>query len=362
MRRAFSILELSISLAIAGIVVAAAASAGVTITRLMKLEGKKSSADQDARRLVEFLLSDVQTVGGGQVRPWMGLWVENDCEERLPLPECPNDSDRITLVDVDFNRGSCSVVAVSPTTVTFERLPALDGSANPGPCCYEWDGVPTSGPEDQYFDAALMFVRGRDEWAVRYATSEVDPANCVYGLSGINPLAAWSSDVPGQAPIESDEFVTVFSDQSTVTAVTLRTLYVDDSDPQNIGRLPRLMEWRDTTPPNGQFDAEEVSLVFPGVLNLQVALGYDALPDDGRITDTRSTADEWVGNAVGDTQTGMPSSAQRMASVGVITGVKAVEPGARTLQVLDGPSISNPSLILRRAQGRALLRNVAVFY
>jgi hypothetical protein len=51
-----------------------------------------------------------------------------------------------------------------------------------------------------------------------------------------------------------------------------------------------------------------------------------------------------------------------MAQVGVITGVRAVEPGARTLQVLNGPSVTDSKLILRRALGKALLRNVAVSY
>ena len=67
-------------------------------------------------------------------------------------------------------------------------------------------------------------------------------------------------------------------------------------------------------------------------------------------------------NVTSDGATGLTTTGLRMAQVGVITGTRAVEPGARTLQVLDGPTVNNPSLILRRAVGKALLRNVAVFY
>ncbi len=363
MRRAFSILELAISLAIAGIVVAAAASAGVVVTKLLKLEGKKSAADQDARRLVDFVLSDLQTVGGGQVRPWMSLWVENNPtagRDGLPTPNPDEPNDRVTLIDVDFNRGSCDVVAVSSNTITFEHLPAPPGSPDPGPCCYAWDAPPISGPADQYVDQPLMFVKGRDEWAVRYATSEVDATNCVYGHSGVNPLADWTGTA-GAVPVLDGDFETTFATDSTVTPISIRTLYVDEDD-GGVDRLPRLMEWVDRNNNAILDDGDDNSVVFPGVLSFHVALGYDAAPDDGRITDSGDTADEWVGNASGDTQAGLPGASQRMAAVGVITGVKAVEPGTRTMQVLDGPAITSSNRILRRASGRALLRNVAVFY
>ena len=113
---------------------------------------------------------------------------------------------------------------------------------------------------------------------------------------------------------------------------------------------------------NATVDDDEVRLVFPGVMNFQLALGFDSNPDNGRVVDSRTSTDEFVGNVASDGAAGLSAVGLRMAQVGVITGTRAVEPGARTLQVLDGPTVTNPSLILRRAVGKALLRNVAVFY
>jgi prepilin-type N-terminal cleavage/methylation domain-containing protein len=364
-RRGFSLLELSIAMAMAGIVVAAAASTGVVVSRLMKTEAKKSHADADSRRLVDFVLTNLQGVGGGPVRPWMATWVEpQGCAERAGLPAC-GDSDRVTLVDVDFKRGSCVVQEIlkEGTQVRFQ------GPDPNGRCCYHWGGIPTNGPPDQYQNQPLMFVRGRDRWAMRIASTEVDAATCTYGLTGVDPLAGWTAPAglpAGNAPVTAADFVSTFDTKdATATVVGVRTLFIESDSPGPAPRLPRLLEWQDgagTGVSNGVVERNEVRLVFPGVLSFHVALGYDSAPDDGNVVDTGTNADEWFGNASGDVMTNLRLPGLRMAEVGIITGVRAVEPGTRTLQVLDGAPVTSSSLMLRRAVGRALLRNVAVFF
>jgi prepilin-type N-terminal cleavage/methylation domain-containing protein len=373
-RRGFSLLELSVSLAIAGIVVAAAASTGVVVTRILKLDGKKSTADQDSRRLVDFVLGNLQSVGGGQVRPWMAMWHEQGgavagggCPARNGLPPC-GTSDRITLVDVDPARAGCTIVSVASDglSVQFSRP---GGGSNP--CCYAWNGTPTDPSlPDQYDGQPLMFVSGRSNWALRVATSELNASSCQYGLApaAVSHFSNWTpvTGAPaGSFPVPASDFVTVFGtgSENTATPVRPRTLYVQPETDATSTRLPRLVEWFDANG-NATMDPtlNEVRLVFPGVMNFQLALGYDSNPDNGRVLDTRSTTDEFFGNVTSDSATGLITTGLRMAEVGVITGTRAVEPGARTLQVLDGPTVNNPSLILRRAVGKALLRNVAVFY
>lgn len=385
MRRGFSVLELSISLAIAGIVVAAAASSGVVITRILKLDGKKSTADSDSRRLVDFVLSNLQSVGGGPVRPWMAIWHEQGdhdqgdgtepsggCLGRNGLPPC-GTSDRITLIDVDPARGACSIVdVVDANTVRFARIDDDDDDDGvPAPCCYMWDGDPTDATmPDQYANQPLMFVAGRNQWALRIATNEEDPSDCSYGLKPdtVSHFSNWTTGPPaGNAPVPAISFVTTFGagSDNTATPVRPRTLFVEkDPEPRSgppSTRLPRLVEWFDGNA-NATVDDDEVRLVFPGVMNFQLALGFDSNPDNGRVVDSRTSTDEFVGNVANDGAAGLSAVGLRMAQVGVITGVRAVEPGARTLQVLDGPSVTNSKLILRRALGKALLRNVAVSY
>jgi prepilin-type N-terminal cleavage/methylation domain-containing protein len=355
-RSGFTILELSIALAIAGIVVAAAASTGVTVSRLLKLEAKKSQADADSRRLVDFVLTNLQGVGGGPVRPWMGTWLERQgCLARNGLPPCL-DNDRLTLVDVDLNRGSCIIDAVTPTMIDFQ-------DPDPGsPCCYAWDGMPDGGPVDQYAGMAVMLVNGPSRWAVVVATSELDPITCQYGLSGIEPLSEWTGPV-GTAPIPGDQIAAAFPSGSSVTPIVLRTLFVE-SDGAGQPGLPRLVEWQDgaVVESDGLVTGGEVRLVFPGVVRFHVALGFDSAPLDGSVTETGGADDEWFGNASGDTLVGLVPTGLRMAEVGVVSAVAAVDPGPRTLQVLDGAPFSSDRLMLRRAKGRTMLRNIATFF
>lgn len=361
-RRAFTLLELSIALAVAGIVVAAAAATGVTVSRILKLEAKKSHADADSRRLVDFVLSNLQAVGGGPVRPWMAAWVEQQgCPARPngSLGACDGRNDRLTLVDVDFNRGSCTMLSMTSTQIVFQPPDPLTGL-----CCFHWDGTPESGAPDQYAGQALMLVSGRDRWAVRIGSSDVSThGTCVYGLTAVDPLQGWTGTA-GNAPVLNAQLATTFGFGATATPVVIRTLFVE-SDGLGEPRLPRLVEWQDgavSGTSNGAVDTGEVRLVFPGVVRFHVALGYDSSPTDGLVTTTGTTTDEWFGNATGDTLTGLQAVGLRMAEVGVVTAVGAVEPGSRTFQVLDGPVITSDRLMMRRASGRALLRNVAVFF
>ena len=383
MRRGFSVLELSISLAIAGIVVAAAASSGVVITRILKLDGKKSTADSDSRRLVDFVLSNLQSVGGGPVRPWMAIWHEQGdhdqgdgtepsggCLGRNGLPPC-GTSDRITLVDIDPNRAPCVIEeVVNDTTVRFARVEDDDeDDGDPPRCCYGWDGeIESTDPDDQFVNQPLMFVAGRNQWALRIATNEVNASDCSYGLEPdtVSHFSNWTTGSPASnAPVPATSFVATFGagGDNTATPVRPRTLFVEtdpETDPPST-RLPRLVEWFDENA-NATVDDDEVRLVFPGVMNFQLALGFDSNPDNGRVVDSRTSTDEFVGNVANDGAAGLSAVGLRMAQVGVITGVRAVEPGARTLQVLNGPSVTDSKLILRRALGKALLRNVAVSY
>jgi len=274
------------------------------------------------------------------------------------LDACDGLNDRLTLVDVDFNRGSCVIQSMTATSIDFD-----DPDPVTGLCCYDWAGVPQNGAVDQYVGQPLMVVTGRSRWAIRIASSEENATTCTYGLTGVDPLSGWTGTA-NNAPVVGSQLATTFGAGSTVTPVVVRTLFVE-SDGAGAARLPRLVEWQDGAVDgvsNGTVDTGEVRLVFPGVVRFHVALGYDSNPTDGVITSTGTTTDEWFGNASGDLLTGLQAVGLRMAEVGVVTAVGAVEPGSRTFQVLDGPAITSDRLMMRQASGRALLRNVAVFF
>ena len=143
----------------------------------------------------EFLLGELQATGGGPVRPWMAIWHEEQgCGERNSLPACAPNTDRVTLVDVDFARSSCSVTAIGSNFASFEAGPTA------GSCCYDCDGEP-SDPDlpNQYHGLPLMFVRGRDQWAIRTVTSETDRATCTLGLTGVDHyFTDWTATTGGR--------------------------------------------------------------------------------------------------------------------------------------------------------------------
>ncbi len=360
--RAFTIIELAISMAIAGIVVAAATTAAVNVTRLLKLESKKSIADQDARRLVDFVIGRMQGAAGAQVRPWMAMWLEENCAARNGLPAC-DGHDRLTIIDVDNFRDSCSIQSITSSTITFAPPVA-------GVCCYDWPATATANPlvPNQFHNQTLMLVNGRDLWTMVTTSSETgnrnDPATptCAFGMTGIRPLSQWADAQTSLAPFNGAG--------ASAQAVAARTLYLGSPASASafaVTAVPatatpplHLLEWFDDDY-NMQVDVGESRVVFPGVYDLQVSLGYDD-PEDGRILDNNTPTDQWLGNAAETGPNPFERSSLRMAGIGVVVGVKAVEPGQKTMSVLNGPAITRSSHLMRKAVGKAMLRNIAVFY
>lgn len=352
--RGFTILELAISMAIAGIVVAAASTAAVNVTRVLKLEAKKSIADQDARRLVDFVVGRLQGAGGGPVRPWMSIWHEENCPTRNGLPAC-GKTDHLTIVDVDLFRGPCTIQSALPGSITFGR-PDPDE-----PCCYDWpEGAVVAADEPNQFHAqSLMLVNGRDKWTMVTIIEETRSETCTMSMSSARPLGSWSATV-------ADANIGQFAGGVAVGAAT-RTLFLGSISSETAGLGTeeagplQLLEWFDVNY-NAFVDPEEVRVVFPGVYDFQLALGYDANPEDGRVVETTSGADEWWGNRTEVGALTMPLSTLRMGTVGVTIGVKAVDPGVRTVKILNGAALTRSHHVIRAATGRAMLRNIAVFY
>jgi hypothetical protein len=348
--RGFSVLEFAIALAIAGIVVATAAEIAVRLGKSMRYEERRAEVDADARRLVDFLVGNAQATGGGPVRPWMALWVEESCPARNGLPTC-GGADRVTFLDVDNARASCPITALSSTSFT---VPQNDD----GTCCYDWDATATSGPPDQYDHMPLLFIKD-DKWVMRVATAQA--GTCVMGLSSVDHLNASEPATPAVGTGDGEREPASLGDLvgGTVVAVRPRTIFVDQAQ-------HRLMEWFDTDL-DGTADADELRVVFPGVYDLQVAVGYDGAPEDGKITVGPSTTDEVRGNVAADTlPAGVLDTHLRMVTFGVITGIHFVDAPVRQKKVLNGPTLTTSGalsgVLLRDSIGQAMLRNLLVFF
>jgi prepilin-type N-terminal cleavage/methylation domain-containing protein len=348
--RGFTLIEFAIALAIGGIVIATASTIAVSLIRSMRYQERRAQVDADARRVIDFLVSNAQATGGGAVRPWMAFWVEEACPARNGLPSC-GGSDRLTLLDVDPARASCPIVSLTSSTVQVPQN--ADGS-----CCFDWSGTASGGAPDQYDRMPLLFIKD-DKWVMRAATQQA--GTCVMGLSGVNHLDASEPSSPPTGTGDGEREPASLSALvgGTIVAVRPRTIFVDHGQ-------RRLMEWFDTDL-DGAADSDELRVVFPGIYDLQIAVGYDGAPEDGKITIGGTNTDEVRGNASPDAlAAGVLDDHLRMVTFGVITGTRVVDAPLRQEKVLNGPTLTTngplSGVLLRKAVGQAMLRNLLVFF
>ena len=131
--RAFNLLEVAIASAIAGIIAAAAISSFAVLNRqLVKLQAESGASD-DAKTLIDFLVTDLQAVGGGNVRPWMALWVEDNTQS-TPLRDSafnqsPRTSDRITYALTVPDTRTCQITSMTPSDIFT--------TGNGSSCCFQ---------------------------------------------------------------------------------------------------------------------------------------------------------------------------------------------------------------------------------
>ena len=102
--RAFTLMELMVAIALAGVISAATTAAFMGLYRAQKRLEQQAEADQEAKFLLDVLLSRAQQAGGDQIRPWDALVVENNCAAAtiggVSLPAC-GGTDRVHLLRLD---------------------------------------------------------------------------------------------------------------------------------------------------------------------------------------------------------------------------------------------------------------------
>ena len=76
-RRAFSLIELAVASAMAGVISVAAIGAFAHLNRQLVRTQRYTSASDNAKSVVDLLVTDMQGVGGGAIRPWMAIRLED---------------------------------------------------------------------------------------------------------------------------------------------------------------------------------------------------------------------------------------------------------------------------------------------
>lgn len=319
-RGGFTLSELMVVVAISSFVLATALSALTTMTReLKRLEGTTLAADE-VSRLGDYLATEMIGLGGGLVRPWSALVVEDSWGAA--------GSDRLTFAVAEDLTAQCLVSSVAGSKVTL-----LDTGSG---CCV---GASLVG-------AQALMVAGTptsDPWRKMRRVSAVDVGACAVTLS-ITPTAldqlpstdsAWAGGILARVRARQ-----VWLDEAT------RQLMVDeDRDGDGV--------W-------------ESRIAADRVFDLQVALGYDVPRWDWQVTDLGSNLDEWRFNAGGDTFAvndgqGLAkarASDLRLIRLGLIVGAPdASGMAAPSIRLLNGPARSQAGWLLRAHLGTTGLRN-----
>ena len=333
-RGAFTLMELLIAMVIASIIALTAVGAGMMLNRTMVDTRKRSALWDEAKRLEEAVLSQLQEAGGDPLRPHQAIFVENDCVARTNgLPTCFG-ADRVTVARVLPGLPICDVSGNSGTN--------LDVVSGAGGCCLFTNAagvaVTNSGFEGQ---AALLLKPDGSVVSLNLHNARDSPPCKINAPPGQgNP--AVSALGPGQ--LVAVEMVTVYPNRQPGGHYEL-VQWIDAKGSDVVG--------------NGVVDPEELLLVADRVYDFQVTTGFDGAPEDGEAIDLASASDEWFGNVVGDVLPAAVTPDQlRMIGVAVVVGTPSIRP--RGAQVLDGPQRSTPGIYMASTRGTVMMRNLNI--
>jgi prepilin-type N-terminal cleavage/methylation domain-containing protein len=353
MRRGFSLIEVAVASAMAGIIGVAAIAAFAGLNRQLVRLQSESVASDNAKSLVDLAVTDLQGVGGGPIRPWMALWVENGADSASTRPAAATAAalrtarflppppatgvlpDRVTFASLIAEAPSCEVTSIDPTTVASTGI---------GPACCLRNLVAAGNIKGRPGRAHAYAIDGADHRQI--SLSSVDAAACT---------AIWEAGP--LAPIDDNPGNLAALVGGTIVAADIKTIF--------LGRNHDLLVFGEKDGFNGGnvvLLPGEVSRIASDIYDFQVQVGYDS-DQNGRIVDTGTTTDEWLFNATGDTPASFDPEAIRMIAIGVIVGVPLTDPDyISSAQVVGGNLITASRLHLRGAMGKAALRNLFIFF
>ncbi|MGE0615691.1 MAG: PilW family protein [Bacteriovoracia bacterium] len=356
-RAGFSLLEMMIGLTILILVILASSAILTQTTVGIRRAEIGTSSMELLRGGMQYFIPLLQTAGGNQVRSWVAIGLEdNPTTVRLGLPD-GEGADRLTLIRLNTAVAPCEITESwglgSPTPKIRVRNTA-------GTCCI--------GAAQQNQQA--VFTRTFSNvynYAPRYLKT-FNALNCEMTIEELIQVPNLA-DLRVLPPADVDPLSGFRDGWSTgfVTIVTVDTFFVDPSTRE----LKRGIDADN----DGTISASEMTTVLDHVVDLQVAVGYDSNPADGRVVERTDPADrwndEWLGNfdaadtrerrGAGGLATALPSD-MRAAQVGLIIGDRLVGNGTPTpLRILNGPVRQIPGMSLHSQSTLVTLKNIFLF-
>lgn len=291
--RAFTLIEVAVTMAIAGIVSVVAISAYAMFLRTGRVIAFDAEVTELARGGVLFVAEELRGVGGGGIETWSSVIVEDDCLARDGYPAC-NGSDRLTLVQSVPRFPSCAIKSAPTTTQIEVETISLRGS---DVCCLNEAGfarqVALVWPDTM--QPVVLLGVGHD---------------CLFDVRPI---------VPGDAlprPLLTSTAATDGLPGAVIVLADVKTFYVDWTDPTaNRGALNMHIEMNG----DGKLIGERLT-ILPVVADFQAALGYDVAGQP--LVDVSAGGDNWWPNAAGER--GRPGPGPLVPDRAVLGGVSII--------------------------------------
>lgn len=256
----FTLIELAVSVGIMGVIFLFGSSMLMSAIQISTALQTQTYLVLDSVAFQDYFRSTLDNSGGGSVRPWHAVWVENNCGARNLMPGC-NGTDRLSVASIVDESHICAVQSATSTTAIVELVS--------GVCCL--DGKDFAGKQ-VIISTEAASIQAR-------VTSVTTGAPCRFNYSQGQMVArSFSAGVDwSEAEVTKVQVVTIFYDPAT----------------------NRLRQFEDSNG-NTDADASEIRDLAVNVRDFQVALGYDINPTDGLVLSDNSQNDEWLGNHAAD--------------------------------------------------------------
>ncbi|HEY4223418.1 MAG TPA: PilW family protein [Myxococcota bacterium] len=310
--RGFTLVEMLVALALSSVITTAALEAFVAVSRLTRRSEQEAYADQEAKLLSDYVMSTVQQTGGGNIRPWMGVAVDDNCSTSVTvngqtMPAC-DSSDRLHVAVVSPTASQCTVTSVVGNTVTSPT----------GSCCLN--------NAEFLNQSVVVFTAGSGEWRADRCTA-INTGTCTCTLTG---NASAYGNFNGSTNFASGWITPGTTDSFFLDPTTQTLKLLSDSD--NNG-TPEITELADR------------------VADFQVQLGFD--------TDGDQQVDRFQAG-----YSGVTNSQLREVRIGIIVAapVPARETSSRA-QLFNGPVRSaTRGKYMRAVSTRSVFRNLNIFF
>lgn len=336
-QRGITLTELMVAMAIASVLVITVVTLHLSSLKSYYAAESSTALSQDTFLIGEFLRSEAIAAGGGSVRAWMALWVEDNCKSRNSLPEC-RGSDRMTVTKISLPEQECAITAqISSTEMRV-------ANRTPMQCCL---APAVAGAQSFLNRQVVLSLNGT---YIQRAVSQVDLGACTVKLV---PGQAEGGDYPGK---------TTNWTGAVLSLVNVATYYMDSSSRS-------LNAWIDKNR-DSVFTPDESSLLVDQVFDFQVTLGYDFMPVDGTVReDDKGFDDEWLYNdpehvesfGLGYFKPPLLRRDLAMVQIGVMLGVQRIEAADSRQRLFNGPIREVDGWSFRSAFTKVAPRNTFIF-